>query len=95
MTLERRIERLEGLTLDAKSPAVMRVVISACGRPLNLAASSCDRRLGSDGCIIEIVHLDGRRGAISNAELDEFISSFPLKGPPVGREQIMAGNSRW
>jgi hypothetical protein len=29
MTLERRIERLESLTLDAESPAVMRVVISA------------------------------------------------------------------
>ena len=95
MTLERRIERLENLTLDAQSPAVMRVMISACGRPLNLAGSTCDRTLGPDGSIIEIVHLDGRRGTISNAELDQFVSSFPLKRPPVGRHQIMAGNSRW
>ena len=95
MTLERRIERLESLTLDAQSPAVMRVVISACGRPLNLAGSTCDRTLGSDGSIIEIVRLDGRRDAISNAELDQFVSRFPLKGPPVCRHQIMAGNSRW
>jgi len=95
MTLERRTERLESLTLDAQSPAVMRVVISACGRPLNLAGSTCDRTLGSDGSIIEIVHLDGRRDAISNVELDQFVSRFPLKGSPVCGHQIMAGNSRW
>ncbi len=95
MTLERRIERLESLTLEVQSPAVMRVVISACGRPLNLAGSTCDRTLGSDGSIVEIVYLDGQRGAISNAELDQFVSGFPLKGPAVGREQIMAGKSRW
>jgi hypothetical protein len=65
MTLERRIERLESLTLDTQSPAVMRVVISACGRPLNLAGSTCDRTLGLDGSITEIVRLDGRRDAIS------------------------------
>ena len=95
MTLERRIECLESLRLDTQSLAVMRVVISACSRPLNLAGSTCDRRLGSDGSIVEIVRLDGRRGAISNAELDQFVSRFPLKGPPVRKDQIMAGNSRW
>jgi hypothetical protein len=95
MTLERRIERLERLTSDAQGPAVMRVVISACGRPLNLAGSTCDRTLGLDGSIVEIVHLDGRRDAISNVELDQFVSRFPLKCPPVCRHQIMAGKSRW
>ena len=95
MTLERRIERLEKGGLDAEIPSVLRVVISACGRPLNLAGSTCDRTLGPDGSIIEIVRLDGRRNAISNTELDQFVSRFPLKGPPVRKDQIMAGNSRW
>jgi hypothetical protein len=95
MTLERRIERLESLTLDAQTPAVLRVVISACGRPLNLVGSTCDRTLRSDGSITEIVHLDGRRDAISDVELDQFVSRFPLKGSPVCRQQIGAGKSRW
>ena len=95
MTLERRIDRLEQHTNNVKSTPVMRVVISACGRPLNIAGSTCERRLGPGGSITEIVRLDGSRNGISEAELDEFVSRFPVQGPLVRRQQITAGNSRW
>jgi hypothetical protein len=103
MTLARRIERVERLTPDAQSPAVMRVVISACGRRLNLAGSTCDRMLGANGSITEIVRLDGSRGDITDQELDRFVAGFPLSGSPVcgkdtkghARRQIGAEKSRW
>jgi len=98
MRLERRLERLEKLTHAAESTPGMRVVISACGKPLNLAGSTCERRLGPDGAITEIVRLDGSRDHITNEELDRFVAGFPVQRSfQVNHqyEQITAGNSRW
>ena len=82
MTLERRIERLEK-TRDAENVGGMRVVISACGRPLNLAGSTCERRLRADGSVTEMVRLDGSRDGITDHELDRFVAGFPLSGSPI------------
>jgi hypothetical protein len=97
-TLERRIERLEKCTHDVANASVMRVVISACGRPLNLAGSSCDRMLGAKGSITEIVRLDGSRDQITDEGLDAFVASFPVQRSSHTHRrdsQIGAEKSRW
>jgi hypothetical protein len=78
MSFKRRIERLERQKRDAANIEPCRVVISACGRPLNLANSTCKRTLCENGALMEVVHFDGRRAGLTDEALDRFVESFPV-----------------
>ena len=53
----------------------------AIGKQLNLATSTCRRKLGADGSLCEIVRLDGMRAGLSDADFEGFIASFPIERP--------------
>ena len=78
----RRLEKLEArFAVVTKKPSVsLRAVVSCVARPLNLANSSCIRRLGRNGSITEVVLLDGSRSDITDEQLDRFIETFPVWG---------------
>jgi hypothetical protein len=44
-----------------------------------LRSCSVVRRLGPDGCLSELVHLNGSRHTITDEELEAFINSFPIE----------------
>lgn len=59
-----------------------RVVVSACGRPLNLETSTCTRTCHPNGSLIEVVHLDGTDEGLSHEDLERFIARFPIGNAP-------------
>jgi hypothetical protein len=75
MNLGRRLKALE----RARSPIsqeVFRVVRrSVCGEP-NLANSTCTRRLGANGLLMEMVKIDG---TMNDEDLEKYIQSFPVE----------------
>jgi hypothetical protein len=78
--LTRRLHRLEEREgLAGKPRERLLVVVSGVGRPLNLAGSTCRRRLAPDGSIVDHVHLDGSRDGLTDDELDRFIECFPIE----------------
>lgn len=78
--IARRLHRLEERAgLSGKPQERLLVVVSALGRPLNLAGSTCRRTLGLDGSILDHVHLDGSRDGLTDEELDRFIERFPIE----------------
>jgi hypothetical protein len=48
-------------------------------RDLALETSTCHRTLTASGCLIEVVRLDGRRGGLTDEELEKFVKSFPIQ----------------
>jgi hypothetical protein len=79
-TIARRLNRLEEQAgLAGKPRERLLVVVSGVGRPLNLAGSTCRRRLAPDGSIVDHVHLDGSRDGLTDDELDRFIECFPIE----------------
>jgi hypothetical protein len=56
----------------------LRCIVSTAGQSLNLATSSCTRSLTKDGCLTELVDLDGTSDDISDEELERFIEGFPV-----------------
>jgi hypothetical protein len=85
-TVIRRIARLED-RLAPKVPADflrnprehVRLVASAMDHDLNLETSTCRRTLTENGCLIEVVRLDGIRDGLSDEALDRFVASFPVE----------------
>jgi hypothetical protein len=74
-----RLDKLESVLMPAKGPRRrVRVVMSAVCGTLNLATSTCTRRL-SKGTLTELVNLDGDRSELSNEQLERFIESFPIE----------------
>jgi hypothetical protein len=73
-----RVRRLEQLQSEPGREPV-RVVISGVGSPLNLEKSTCRWTLATNGLLTELVHLDGRRGDLTDEELDRWIASFPME----------------
>ena len=55
-----------------------RIVACTIGKPLNLANSTCTRRLGANGGLSEIVMLDGSDQGLTDEDLERFIASFPV-----------------
>ena len=74
-----RLHRLEHLQ-SGPGREPIRVVISSVGSLLNLEESTCTGTLTDNGLLTEFVHLDGRRGDLTDEELDRWIASFPT-GP--------------
>jgi hypothetical protein len=54
------------------------------GRPLDLEQSRCTRTLSSDGCLAELVDLNGDDPMPSEEELDRFVARFPIVRHPDG-----------
>ena len=80
----RRIARLEHRFAPqpdfARNPrARLRIVVSRMDRALSLETSRCRRMLNADGSLSEVVRLDGIRGALSDADLEKFVQSFPVE----------------
>jgi hypothetical protein len=57
------------------------LIRSVCGSA-NLATSTCERRLGRDGQLAEIIHLDGDGDDITDEQLEKWIASFPIESLP-------------
>lgn len=78
--ITRRLCRLEDqIGLAGKPRRRFRLVVSLA-KPLNLATSTCQRRLSPDGLLTEIVRLDGSRDGLTDEELEKFIERFPVEG---------------
>jgi hypothetical protein len=56
----------------------LRLVVSTMSA-LNLATSTCVRRLTAKGFLTEVVRLDGFRGNLTDEELERFVESFPIE----------------
>jgi len=48
-------------------------------RALRLETSRCRRTLTASGSLTEVVRLDGMRDALSDADLEKFVQSFPVE----------------
>ena len=57
-------------------PIVLRVVISASGKELELQTSTCQRIVNGNGTVTELVALNGCRSQITDQELDHFVAGF-------------------
>ena len=81
MNLKRRLNALEQRRSQVSKEPFRVLIRSVCGVP-NLANSTCERRLGRDGQLTEIVHLDGGRDDLTDEELEAWIATFPIEAPP-------------
>ena len=82
-TIARRVQRLQRQFAPApdylQSPRErLRLIVAAMDHDLSLATSTCSRTLCPDGTLLEIVDLDGIRGDLSDEELEQFVSEFPV-----------------
>jgi hypothetical protein len=82
----RRIARLEDQFAPKVQPDFlrhprhhMRLLVSGLERDLTLETSTCHRTLTGSGCLIEVVTLDGRRGGVTDEDLQKFVKSFPVE----------------
>ena len=55
-----------------------RWIVHIVGRPLNLATSTCTRKMGRDGRLTEVVLFSGSSSELSEAELQRFVALFPI-----------------
>jgi len=78
MKLTARIENLERRRSEVSSRP-FRVIVCDCLGPANLAKSTCTRRLGPNGALIEIVNLEGDLEGLTHEDLERFIASFPVE----------------
>jgi hypothetical protein len=65
----------------------MRLVVSGIGQPLDLANSTCSRKLDSSGHLLELVTLHGSRHDLTDEQLENFVQSFPIEAEPVDRNR--------
>jgi hypothetical protein len=79
INIERRLGRLENRRYAEHAPAILRVVVSPTGGPLNLSASKCMRTRNANNTITEFVELDGSRGELTDEELQRFVAGFPIQ----------------
>ena len=59
----------------------IRIVASMSAKPLNLATSTCTRTLCANGCLSEVVMLDGSDQGLTHEDLERFIAGFPVEVP--------------
>ena len=61
------------------SGQILRLIIGrAAGDGVNLATSTCIRRVTPNGVLTELVDLDGNGASLSDEELERFIAGFPI-----------------
>ena len=78
--LTSRVRRLEATwNVSQEPPRVFRVVVSNVAKPLDWSTSTCTRRMGVNGSLLEMVMLDGNCRDLAEAELDRFVERFPLQ----------------
>jgi hypothetical protein len=80
MNLKRRLNALEQRRCQVSKEPFRVLIRSVCGEP-NLTTSTCQRRLGRDGRLTEIINLDGGRDNFSDEQLEAWIEKFPIEGP--------------
>jgi len=90
-TLARRLEKLESVLGRSDAPRwTARLIVRPMGRPLDLEQSGCTRTLSSDGCLAELVDLNGDDPMPSEEELDRFVARFPIVPWPDAAEKASA-----
>jgi hypothetical protein len=65
----------------------MRLVVCGIGQPLDLVRSTCSRKLDSSGHLLELVTLHGSRHDLTDAQLENFVQSFPIEAEPADRDR--------
>jgi hypothetical protein len=86
--IARRLRRLEDqccVGKQSKPLQQMRLVVCGIGRPLDLANSTCSRKLDSSGHLLELVTLHGSRHDLTDEQLENFVQSFPIETEPAER----------
>ena len=84
-TLSRRLEKLESVLRMPDAPRwTARLIVRPMGRPLDLEQSRCTRTLSADGCLAELVDLNGDDPMPSEEELNRFVARFPIVRHPDG-----------
>jgi len=82
--LTSRVRRLEATwNVSQEPPRVFRVVVSNVAKQIDWSTSTCTRRMGVNGSLLELVMLDGNCRELPDAELDQFVERFPIQ--PGGR----------
>jgi hypothetical protein len=76
--LVNRVIRLETSPNNAAAN-VFRMVFSRMDKPLNWETSMCTRTRQPNGSVLEFVKLDGRDHDVTDDELDQFVSRFPVQ----------------
>jgi hypothetical protein len=81
--IDRRLRQLETRLVQqdyARVPRTrMRIVVSHSGKPQGFGpAAKCKRMLFWDGGLMEIVHLDGYRGGLTEDDIEQFVKNFPV-----------------
>jgi hypothetical protein len=75
--LNGRVAKLEKILIPPSGITLhCRILVEKAYKPLDLANSTCDRRLNEDGVLKEIVHIEGH---LDDEELERFIESFPIR----------------
>jgi hypothetical protein len=88
--ITRRLRRLEEQCCvgePGKPRQQMRLVVCGIGRPLDLAKSTCSRKLDSSGYLLELVTLHGNRHDLTDEQLENFVQSFPIEAEPADRNR--------
>ena len=76
MNCKARLKALE--RQKQASSQILRLIIGrAAGDGVNLATSTCTRRLAPNGVLTEVIDLDGG-DSLSDEELERFIARFPI-----------------
>jgi hypothetical protein len=57
----------------------IQIIFSCEEEPLHLETSTCERILWPGGYVAEMVMLDGRTSDLTEKQLEEFISRFPIR----------------
>ena len=79
-TILRRVGRLEDCYRTVAPKAALRVVVSSRWKgAVDWNTSTCRRTLHAGHGITEIVDLDGSDEGVGKAELQKFISGFPIE----------------
>jgi hypothetical protein len=83
----RRLEEQGCIGEPGKRHQQMRLVVSGIGQPLDLANSTCSRKLDSSGHLLELIALHGSRHDLTDEQMENFVQSFPIEAEPVDRNR--------
>src|SRR5258708_35251918 len=88
-TTIRRLQKLEGIwavAADGRPRKTLRVVVGYDSGPTYLETSKCHRRIDQSGFLIEVVELDGSSDDVTDEDLDQLITTFPVEMASHGQK---------
>lgn len=93
MRFQGRLKRLERPVRQGAQRKVVRIIVSGHPGPVDLARSSCTRRINVPGTLMEIVELHGCVEDLSPNALEAFVERFPIEDSTNPRLRTEAAQS--